>query len=50
MHKVFLCHKEKHAWWRGEAEGEKGRDGGRRDLVSLSHWVPRALLRIVALE
>ncbi len=32
-------------------EGGNGREGGRRrDLVSLSHWVPRALLCIVALE
>lgn len=37
MHKVFLCRKEKHAWWQGEAEGGVvgWREGG--GGVILSH-------------
>lgn len=29
MHKVFLCRKEKHARWRGEAEKRRREGGGK---------------------
>lgn len=51
MHKVFLCRKGRHAWWRGEAKrGREGEtEGGwqRRDPASLSLGAPCAAVYAV---